>query len=101
MKKSEAIRTAIRGLSILCPLLLIAVAFANFQGHRVYVDSDSPQIMMERYSWWGLRSEIFEIRWLQIPDPDFGEYGAWCRKAKDGTWHQYLYEYPLITNEDR
>lgn len=78
-----------KSASLVLSFILLVMAVASFGGHEIYVEFDSPQVMYKNYSWWGLKSEAFEIQWMRAPGYD---YEAWCRKAKDGSWYPYIVE---------
>ena len=82
-------RELIKSTPFVFSFILIIIAVASFSGHKVYVEFDSPKVMRKNYSWWGLKSEAFEVRWMRASGYD---YEAWCKKAKDGSWYPYIVE---------
>jgi hypothetical protein len=83
------LRELIKSAPLVFSFVLLVVAIASFGGHGTYVEFDSPTVMYRNYSWWGLKSETFEVRWMRASGYD---YEAWCRKAKDGSWYPYIIE---------
>ena len=74
---------------VTCGTLLI-VGGLTFEGHRIEVELDSPQVFSVTTTWWGLNEERTEIRWMKPPGY---EYLAWCARNRHGEWYPYLLDY--------
>jgi hypothetical protein len=69
---------------------MIFLAPMTFESHELIVDAHTPNVYAVTTTWWGLRREEREIKWMK---PEGAEYASWCARSKDGEW------YPFIVDE--
>lgn len=68
-------------------VVLLLFGAVTHENSYITVDSNSPTVYAVRTTWWGLRTEESEIRWMQPPGYD---YAAWCAQSPSGKWYPYL-----------
>lgn len=67
------------------------IAIFNFSGFYIAVDPDDGSIYYVKTSWWTLKKEHREIRWMKTNEYD---YPGWMTKHKEtGEWYILFYEY--------
>lgn len=60
-----------------------------FQREYAMLDPNNQHPVWIKKTWWGLKTEERQLRWMK---PSGYDYEGWCAKSRRGDWYPFLKE---------